>query len=68
MSQPDKTRADRLTLISEIAHLDLGGPVLVRAGESYWFDWDTRSLVVEDQEGRSRSFPASWPGGPDARR
>jgi hypothetical protein len=38
VSQRDKIMADRLTLISMIAYHDLETPVLVRAGESYWFD------------------------------
>ena len=40
MAEPDKTTADRLILISDIEHLRLERPVLVHAGERYWFDWE----------------------------
>ena len=40
VAEPDKTTADRLILISDIEHLRLERPVLVHAGERYWFDWE----------------------------
>ena len=40
VAEPDTTTADRLILISDIEHLRLERPVLVHAGERYWFDWE----------------------------
>jgi hypothetical protein len=66
VADPEKTTADRLTLISDIQYMRLDPPVLVRPGERYWFDWAASLLFVEDENGSFRSFPAAWPGGPDA--
>lgn len=55
-------------LVSEIDWLDLEIPAFIRAGETYWFDEVASALIVEAPDGHVRSFPASWPGGPGARR
>lgn len=64
----EKTTAERPILVSEVEWLHLHMPVLINPGETYWVDLESSSLIVEDQDGHRQSFPASWPGGPDARR
>lgn len=67
-SEREKMTADRLVIVSDVEWLHLDTPALVHPGETYWLDEESNSLIVENQDGRRRSFVASWPGGPDAPR
>lgn len=64
----DRVVADRMLMVSEIEWLTLDAVAFIQAGETYWYDQATSSLVVEDEDGNRRSHPARWSGGPDARR
>ncbi|MGW3893152.1 hypothetical protein ACWD69_31125 [Micromonospora chokoriensis] len=68
-----ETRAERLTLISEVspgvgAPLVVRRPVLVQPGQRYWLDADNSALIVEDATGGRCSFPCAYETGPDAPR
>ena len=54
----------RRTLITEAwaseppwLRLYLNTPLLLEAGQSYWVDADTESVIVEDADGVRHSFP-----------
>jgi hypothetical protein len=60
----DSTTVDRRTLVSQAwrSHrlLYLRTPVLLEAGQTYWVDLDTDSLIVEDAAGNRRPFPGHY--------
>jgi hypothetical protein len=66
--ESEKTTAERLILVSDVEWLHLETPALIHPGETYWFEPDTNSLIVEGQDGHRRSFAAAWLGGPHAPR
>jgi hypothetical protein len=59
------TRAERLTLVSEVGWLHFEPPMFVRAGECFWVE--DRTLYVRSVDGEVRSVPARASRPTDAR-
>jgi hypothetical protein len=56
--------AERRTLITEVLATEppwlllyLDRPLLLEAGQRYWVDAQTETVIVEDTEGHRQSFP-----------
>jgi hypothetical protein len=61
----DETRADKLTLISEIGWLYFEPPIFVQAGETFWVE--DRTLHVRSLDGALRKVVARAPRADDRR-
>lgn len=59
------TRADRLTLVSEVGWLYFDPPMFVHAGECFWVE--DRTLYVRSTDGEVRSVEARAPRPTDGR-
>jgi len=60
---PEPIAVDRRTLITEVwsseqpwLRLLLDRPLLLEAGQTYWFDPESDSVIVVDAEGHRQSF------------
>jgi hypothetical protein len=61
---PEPIRVERRTLLTEVWAQDppwllllLDTPLLLEAGQQYWVDAATETVIVEDFDGHRQSFP-----------
>jgi hypothetical protein len=60
---PEPIAVERRTLVTEVCSIDqpwfrllLDRPLLLEAGQQYWLDPESESVIVENAEGHRQSF------------